>query len=99
MTEFNYDFEDVEIKIGNTTVWASGSVDVGYISSRPERSTGWRGGVEIDGYGEMVVTVSQGDGDEAGPFFYRKGHPVFEAIIAACDADIEDAAKEDCLWD
>jgi hypothetical protein len=99
MSEFSFEFDAVEIKIDDTTFWASGSVDVGYSTSRPERSTGWSGGVEVESFGEMVVTVSLEDGDEAGPFFFRKGHPVFEAIIDACDADIVDAAKDDCRWD
>lgn len=99
MAEFTYDFDSIEIQIDGVTVSATGTLDVGYTSSRPERSTGWRGGVEIDSYGELEVTITQEDGSESGPFYYRKGHPVFDAIIAACDTDIEDAAKYDCRWD
>jgi len=99
MTDFTYDFDSIEIQIEGTTVRATGTLEIDYSHSLPEYSTGWAGGVEIQGFGELAVTITQeGDEDGSGPFFYRKGHPVFSAILAACDADIEDAATDDCRW-
>lgn len=98
MSQFDYDFDSIEIQLDGAPAYASGNVEISYSSSRPERSTGWRGGVEIESYGEMCVTIEQG-GEELGPFFLRKGHPTFDAIVAICDADIEDAAKDHCRWD
>lgn len=99
MAQFDFDFDSIEIQIDGAPAYATGNVEVGYSSSRPERSTGWRGGVEIESFGEMEVYIAQKDGSESGPFHYLKGHPVFDAIVAACDGDIEDAAKDNCRWD
>lgn len=91
----SYDYEiDTEVQIDGRTLLAVGTLEIYFSRYGFSRSIGEPGGVDIEGYGSAEISLIDPEtGDEHGPLPYTAGHPVFAAVVAACDADIVEATK------
>jgi hypothetical protein len=96
--DIEYTFKDIAITLNGKEYFATGYVVVDFHVESDDRSSGYVGGAEIDGFGKIVADLLDEEGETVLSINAKDG-PAVDAIFKALDHDSIVTACDDWISD